>query len=91
MRLRITTRLTRRRVLTRNTDRNKETDVKTPVPKRMVLAAAAMPIHRGDMDMKNGIGLVRPSANTAVCAVLNIAIIVLLRSPCKISVLCIIA
>jgi hypothetical protein len=77
MRLISTTTLTRRRVLTtRSTKTNKETDVKTPVPRRRVPAVAAMHIHMALMGMKDGIGLVQP-VNSAVRVVLNIADIVL--------------
>jgi hypothetical protein len=60
VRLITTTRLTRRRVLTRNTTTNKETDVITPVPERSMLAVVAMHIHMAGMDMKNGIRLALP-------------------------------
>jgi hypothetical protein len=45
-------------MLTSNTTTNKETDVKTPVPRRRVLVVAVMHIHMADMDIKNGIRLV---------------------------------
>jgi hypothetical protein len=61
VRLIITTRLTRRRVLTtRNATTNKETDVTTPVPRRSMLAVVAMHIYIAGMDIKNGIRLVLP-------------------------------
>jgi len=58
VRLIITTRLTRRRGLTRIAATNKETDVTTPVPRRSVLAVAAMHIYIAGMDIKNGMRLV---------------------------------
>jgi hypothetical protein len=80
MRLISTKRLTRRKRTTMSNDTNKETDVNTPVPIIMMLAAAAVAIHIGCMQKDIRLAQSVPANIAGSVVALHVAVILLLRN-----------